>query len=88
MHTANIHGSIAYAKGLARVGILPVTGEEEVKIVEGLQAVERERQSGQFVPTPDDEDIHTANECRLTELIGPLGGKLKRLLDQVVDVQI
>jgi argininosuccinate lyase len=25
---------------------------------------------------PDDEDIHTANERRLTELIGPLGGKL------------
>jgi argininosuccinate lyase len=24
----------------------------------------------------DDEDIHTANERRLTELIGPLGGKL------------
>ena len=25
---------------------------------------------------PDDEDIHTANERRLSELIGPLGGKL------------
>lgn len=25
---------------------------------------------------PDDEDIHTANERRLTELIGSLGGKL------------
>lgn len=24
----------------------------------------------------DDEDIHTANERRLSELIGPLGGKL------------
>ena len=30
----------------------------------------------QFVVQPDDEDIHTANERRLTELIGPLGGKL------------
>ena len=28
------------------------------------------------MPAPDDEDIHTANERRLTELIGPLGGKL------------
>ncbi|KAG6370502.1 L-Aspartase-like protein [Boletus reticuloceps] len=45
------------------------------------------RGNGRFVPTSDDEDIHTANECRLTELIGPLGGKLQRLLDQVVDVQ-
>jgi hypothetical protein len=25
---------------------------------------------------PDDEDIHTANERRLTELVGVLGGKL------------
>ena len=29
-----------------------------------------------FVIQADDEDIHTANERRLTELIGPLGGKL------------
>lgn len=30
----------------------------------------------QFEVKEDDEDIHTANERRLTELIGPLGGKL------------
>ena len=30
----------------------------------------------QFQIQNDDEDIHTANERRLTELIGPLGGKL------------
>lgn len=30
----------------------------------------------QFEIQPDDEDIHTANERRLSELIGPLGGKL------------
>ena len=30
----------------------------------------------QFQIQPDDEDIHTANERRLSELIGPLGGKL------------
>jgi len=30
----------------------------------------------QFKIHPDDEDIHTANERRLSELIGPLGGKL------------
>jgi argininosuccinate lyase len=29
-----------------------------------------------FKAQPDDEDIHTANERRLSELIGPLGGKL------------
>ena len=25
---------------------------------------------------PEDEDIHTANERRLSELVGPIGGKL------------
>jgi argininosuccinate lyase len=30
----------------------------------------------QFVPQEDDEDIHTANERRLAEIIGPLSGKL------------
>ena len=54
------------------------------------------------MPAPDDEDIHTANERRLSELIGPLGGKLHTgrsrndqvatdmrlwLLDEVTDVQ-
>ncbi|KIK99296.1 hypothetical protein PAXRUDRAFT_8976 [Paxillus rubicundulus Ve08.2h10] len=74
MHAADIRGSIAYAKALARVGIL--TRDEEAKMIEGLQAVGREWDNGQFTPAPDDEDIHTANERRLSELIGPLGGKL------------
>jgi argininosuccinate lyase len=30
----------------------------------------------QFITATDDEDIHSANERRLIELIGPLGGKL------------
>ena len=34
------------------------------------------RVCSQFHIQPDDEDIHTANERRLSELIGPLGGKL------------
>ncbi|KAE9399283.1 argininosuccinate lyase [Gymnopus androsaceus JB14] len=74
MHAADIKGSIAYTKGLKRVGIL--TEEEESKIIAGLQAVGKEWEDGTFKPAPDDEDIHTANERRLSELIGPLGGKL------------
>jgi argininosuccinate lyase len=45
MRAADIRGSIAYAKSLMKVGIL--TDEEEKKIIEGLQAVEREWESGQ-----------------------------------------
>lgn len=32
--------------------------------------------AGEFVIKAGDEDIHTANERRLTELIGAVGGKL------------
>lgn len=53
MHAADIRGSIAYAKALTRVGIL--TSEEEGKMVEGLEAVGREWESGQVrcVVPPD-----------------------------------
>jgi argininosuccinate lyase len=36
----------------------------------------KEWQEGNFKSQPADEDIHTANERRLGELIGPLAGKL------------
>lgn len=75
MHSADIRGSIAYAKALTRVGIL--TKDEESKMIEGLKAVEKEWETGQFKVEPDDEDIHTANERRLSQLIGSdIGGKL------------
>lgn len=45
MYAADISGSIAYAKALTLVGIL--TAEEEGKIIEGLQAVGKEWESGQ-----------------------------------------
>lgn len=44
MHSADIRGSIAYAKSLTLVGIL--TQEEETKITEGLTTVEQEWESG------------------------------------------
>jgi len=74
MHAADIKGSIAYTKSLTLVGIL--TKVEEIQIIDGLQLVAKEWEQGVFVPQEDDEDIHTANERRLSELIGPLGGKL------------
>jgi len=44
--------------------------------VTGLEQVAQEWAQGRFVLQPGDEDIHTANERRLTELIGPVAGKL------------
>lgn len=74
MWAEDIKGSQAYAKALALAGIL--TEEEAVAIVDGLEQVASEWGSGTFKIKPGDEDIHTANERRLTELIGPAGGKL------------
>lgn len=44
MHAADIKGSIAYAKGLKRVGIL--TEHEEAKMIAGLEAVGKEWEDG------------------------------------------
>ncbi|KAL7507717.1 hypothetical protein ACHAXN_004864 [Cyclotella atomus] len=74
MWAQDIRGSIAYAKATTKVGIL--TPEESSTIISGLEKVYAEWADGTFEIKPGDEDIHTANERRLTEIIGPLGGKL------------
>ena len=71
---ADIVGSQAYALALTRAGIL--TKDEAAAIVEGLVQVADEWETNTFVIAEGDEDIHTANERRLTELIGPVAGKL------------
>ena len=70
----DIEGSKAYSSALCRVGI--ITEEEKVEIQTGLDEVRKEWESGTFQLKPMDEDIHTANERRLSEIIGPTGGKL------------
>jgi len=70
----DIQGSQAYADALMDAGIL--TEEERNQIVRGLEKVAQEWQEGRFRLKPEDEDIHTAVERRLTELIGPVAGKL------------
>lgn len=72
---ADIAGSQAYARALGDAGLL--TPEEVIEIVAGLDAVAAEWRSGNFAIEAGDEDIHTANERRLTELIGAdVAGKL------------
>ncbi|PRW61120.1 argininosuccinate lyase [Chlorella sorokiniana] len=74
MWAEDIRGSQAYAKALAKAGVL--TQDEADTIVEGLSKVAEEWAAGTFEVKPGDEDIHTANERRLSELIGATGGKL------------
>ena len=70
----DITGSIAYAHAIVKAGI--ITPAEASQIETGLQAVLAEFANGTFDVKPDDEDIHTAVERRLRELIGDTAGKL------------
>ncbi len=74
MFREDVTGSVAWANALARAGVL--NGQEAESIVNGLAEVLKEFESDVFVAAPDDEDVHTAVERRLTEIIGEVGGKL------------
>ena len=50
--------------------------DETEQILAGLAAIAVELEQDTFVFAESDEDIHTAVERRLGELIGPLAGKL------------
>ena len=77
--------SRAHAKMLAERGILTV--EDRDALLGGLDTLELELSEGRFEFAPDDEDIHMAIERHLTELVGPVGGRLhtaRSRNDQVV----
>jgi argininosuccinate lyase len=70
----DLDGSMAHARMLARVGIL--TDDELAELERGLAQVRAEVDEGSFDVKEEDEDIHMAVERRLTEIVGPVGGKL------------
>ena len=70
----DLAGSIAHAEMLGRVGLLDP--QEVTTLRRGLRAVAREVDAGRFPWRDDLEDVHTNVEVRLTELVGPVGGKL------------
>jgi argininosuccinate lyase len=70
----DIVGSMAWARALARAGLL--TEPERDRILEGLAAVRGELERGEFPFRPELEDIHMNIERRLSELVGEVGGKL------------
>ncbi|MGH7300378.1 MAG: argininosuccinate lyase [Candidatus Rokuibacteriota bacterium] len=72
--TYDLEGSRAWARALARAGLL--TDAERDAILTGLDAIDREIADGTFPFRPELEDIHMNVERRLGELIGPAGGKL------------
>ncbi|KEY66826.1 hypothetical protein S7711_05182 [Stachybotrys chartarum IBT 7711] len=76
LYKVDLQGSATYAKGLHKLHILD--DDELEKLLSGLKQVEKEWDDGVFKIEPkSDEDIHTANERRLAELIGgQVAGKL------------
>jgi len=53
-----------------------ISAEDRDALLTGLDAVERELQEQRFPFNDEDEDIHMAIERRLTEIAGPVGGRL------------
>lgn len=74
LYASDCIGSIAYSKALRKIGIL--TDEECAQIIGGLETILAEWNNKTFELKSDDEDIHSANERRLSELIGSVSGKL------------
>ena len=70
----DVRGSRAHARALLGAGVL--TEEELTTLHGGLDQLETELERGEFPFEESDEDIHMAVERRLTEIVGPVGGKL------------
>ncbi len=70
----DIRGSIAHARMLGRQGI--VSEKESDELVRGLETVLEEVEAGEFSWDLSDEDVHTAVERRLREVVGDVALKL------------
>ncbi len=70
----DVRGSMAWAQALYGADVL--SHEECEQIITGLHAIEKEFVENRFAFVESDEDIHTAVERRLGELIGVTAGKL------------
>ena len=70
----DIAGSVAHVKMLEKQGIL--TSEEADKIIKGLNEILEEIERGEFKWKKELEDVHMNIEKRLTDKVGPVGGKL------------
>ena len=74
LYNQDIDGSIAHARMLAKQGI--ISSKESEDIVNALEAIRGEIDSGQFTPSEELEDVHMNIEARLIEKVGEAGRKL------------
>ena len=70
----DIQGSLAH---VTMLGEQEIVKKDDVELIKkGLKQVGEEIAAGNFTFDASDEDIHMAIEKRLTEIIGPAGGRL------------
>ena len=74
LYKEDIEGSIAHATMLNKQGIL--SADELESIINGLNQIKDEIESGEFEWKIADEDLHMGIEKRLTAIIGDAGKKL------------
>lgn len=74
MYNEDIDGSIAHVTMLGEQGI--VSTQEKDRIIQGLESIRKDIETGKIVFTTEDEDIHMGIERRLIERIGDAGKKL------------
>jgi argininosuccinate lyase len=74
MWRQDIRGSLAHAAMLARLGILSVQDEADIRA--GLTAIAADIEAGRFAFDEALEDIHMNIEARLTERVGEAGKRL------------
>jgi argininosuccinate lyase len=70
----DVRGSIAHAEMLAAQEL--ISKEDCHAICDGLRALQKSFEAGEWQITLEDEDVHTALEARLTQNIGEAGGRL------------
>ena len=74
MVTQDIKGSMAHAAMLAKQGI--ISKADGAAIAQGLEAIQRDIESGALLIDPSAEDIHMFMEQELTKRIGDAGKRL------------
>src|SRR6201991_807558 len=74
LYPYDVEQSRAHATMLAAAGIFSEADRDA--LLNGLDRVQEELDANEFAFLDSDEDIHMAVERRLTEIVGPVGGKL------------
>ena len=74
LYRHDLLSSRAHVRGLVAAGLL--SNDDGATLADALDEVGAEFDRGTFVRGANDEDIHTAIERRVTELVGDVGAKL------------